>query len=103
MQFNFTLLDNSSGNVADWVKKMLNIPIVYTVYLKNGDNILPKLQDVKILTQHLSTILNETLVLARNIYGPLFSNSYKLIVEVKKYVICIIIVRFLKYYFLLAY
>lgn len=66
--------------------------------MKHGDNILGKFSDVEPLTQQLETILNETLLFTKDIYGPLFSKVSKIdtyfvniVIIAKAYCFCIIL------------
>lgn len=68
-------LDNYTGNVADWVKKKLNTPIVYTIYMKNIDYLYASPEDIQPMTDQFSTMIKEILLLGNSIYSPLFSNQ----------------------------
>ncbi|XP_045760366.1 carboxypeptidase O-like [Maniola jurtina] len=68
---------NFTGNMADWVKKKLNTPLVYTVYLEDIFNILPHPKNIKFISKQFYTILNESLLVTKDIYGPLFNDVIK--------------------------
>lgn len=70
-----TFSDNFSGNVADWVKSRLNVPIVYTMYMKQEPFILPHVQHIVTLANQFTFMARKMLMLAGNIYGPLFSKQ----------------------------
>nr|XP_053600887.1 zinc carboxypeptidase-like [Plodia interpunctella] len=84
---------NFSGNSCDWVKKKLNVPIVYMMHLQNVEEILMSPKDIEPLTREFTTIIKETLVIARNIYGPLFNSKNMLFVSIKTK--CILVLNFL--------
>lgn len=67
--------DNYTGNCADWVKKKLNVPVVFTIYLQQGEHVFPEPKHIEPLVDQFSAILTNTMAIAGNIYGPLF-NSY---------------------------
>ncbi|KAH9645855.1 hypothetical protein HF086_010054 [Spodoptera exigua] len=66
---------NYSGNVADWVKKKLNTPIVYTIYMKNVENLYASPDDIQPMTDRFCTMIKEILLLGNSIYSPLFNNQ----------------------------
>ncbi|XP_064076843.1 carboxypeptidase O-like [Vanessa tameamea] len=66
---------NFSGNMADWVKFKLNTPVVYTVYLEDENTVLPLPSQINPLKAQLFTILNESMFISQDIYGPLFNNE----------------------------
>lgn len=61
--------------MADWVKRKLNTPLVYTVYLE--DAIPPLDENIKTISEQFYTILNESLIIIKDIYGPLYNNQIK--------------------------
>lgn len=61
--------------MADWVKVKLNTPIVYTAYVEDEHTILPHSAQIQSLTTQLYIILNESLLLSHDIYGPLFNSQ----------------------------
>ncbi|XP_072935948.1 zinc carboxypeptidase A 1-like [Epargyreus clarus] len=67
---------NFSGNMADWVKRNLNIPIVLTLYMNNG-KFLPQEDQILPLSNHLDLLLNITLTISRDIYGSLYNKGVK--------------------------
>lgn len=83
--------DNFSGNSADWVKKELNIPAVFTVYLNYENSVYPHRNNVKILTDIYSTILEETLHLTESLYEPLFNSIVSVNSDFIILLLCLII------------
>ncbi|XP_069354135.1 uncharacterized protein [Maniola hyperantus] len=68
---------NFTGNMADWVKNKLNTPLVYTVYLDDIFSIPPHPKNIKTISKQFYTILNESLLVTKDIYGPLFNDGIK--------------------------
>lgn len=90
----FNITDNGSGNIADWVKKKLNIPIVFTQYMDNQNDFLPSANNILPLTQHFYTILNETLIITKDMYGPLFNKEVAIYHRRKKITTAFLIIIF---------
>lgn len=90
---NFSFLDNYSGNSADWVKRNLNVPIVYSVYLKPEDYLIPRFNHIEPLGKKFINIFNETLFLGHKIYGPLFNNQIRF--KAKVYILFLFVLKLL--------
>ncbi|XP_063891027.1 carboxypeptidase O-like [Helicoverpa armigera] len=73
---------NFTGNVADWVKKKLNTPIVYTIYMNSAHYVLPNAEEVGPRTDELSTMMKEIVLLAGNIYSPLFNSQARHFIQI---------------------
>lgn len=71
------ITDNYTGNIADWVKRKFNTPVVFTIYMKTNGYIFPSAKDIVPLTNQFSTMLKETLMLASSVYSPLFSTQIR--------------------------
>lgn len=48
---------------------------MYTIYLERIETVLPLPQHIELLKKEFFTILNESMLLANDIYGPLFNNQ----------------------------
>lgn len=76
----FCFAVNVTGSCSDWVKKELNVPLVYTIYMMNEDHVMPRKSDSRVLTSHLSLLLEEILTISKPIYGPLYNSTMRIYV-----------------------